>query len=171
MDYTHNGVKIELQEKSGTFRAKIGDKFVSTSSLSAMKKRIDDAAKSTFKEFDALGYARVTSYSIKEGKLYVETYRVVGVEQDKKRYGHNFNFALKGTGETAKEWGSGEKDVSATTLDTPEARAAITNYYDIAVRNEKAIKALNDETEKARAAIPMLLADDFMKSQKAGGAA
>lgn len=57
MTYTHMGITITLDERSGKFEAVVGGKLEKRDSLAALKKHIEKAALSTFKPFRALHYS------------------------------------------------------------------------------------------------------------------
>lgn len=121
-EFTHNNVVITLKP-DGKFKASINDTVVTSSSLDAMKKKIDKAQ--VFESFPAF----VKEYSS------ITTFDVVGVVRNPKR-----------TGWCAPShvWKCSDKKLREQVYDdTPDNRAGIAAY-------QAALKATEDEIARLR---------------------
>lgn len=152
--WDHLGVAITLNEKSGEFNAKVGLKNLKAPSLAAMRKKITDEKKVEIKPFPVIIPNPANSYSPDSGQI--EEAQVVSVDRVKGtlRYTtRDFEFKVR------KEGGYNRTDYNVI-LDTPANRKAVQTYLDLCRKNEMAVKALRDEIEQAKRALPYTSADD-----------
>ena len=132
--YEHGGIKIEFNERLGTFAATIKGKHQTAASLSGIKKKIDDAARDSFQPFPALVWRSGYGNS---GKDFAST-QVVGIIKGRSKYG----YSAKDKWET-----TGEGEHHEVMVDTPANRAAIKAYRDWQKETKK-LSHKRDEGEK-----------------------
>lgn len=170
--YNHLGTSIIFNSDSAKFYAKIDGKNTTAPSLEAMKKKIDKAKQNSFEPFPALQHRIFGSYysygsrGDKNAKIpKIETLSVTGVKTERSRYNEQHKFVCEHTGKPKGAYGN-QFETGSVTPDTPEARAAILNYYEVAVKAEHEKARLNEEIEKALEKIPRLNAEDFLSQKK-----
>lgn len=126
MTYDHKGVKIEFLEGPGKFKALINGVPVLCPSLTAIRKKIDNAGKTTFKPFEAYVYA--------QRRGIVEKMKIVGIQPPGRgRYSRN------------PRWISEDKNGATRVIDS------YNSVMELSAKNLTAIKALaahEDETRK-----------------------
>lgn len=148
MNYEHKGIPISLCH-DGTFSATIAGKFESRSSLAAIKKAIDKAAKTEFVPFTAL---RAPEWESKNRELRIV--QVTGIERTQNRkYGALFQFRTD----------TGATYTSPLMCDTPENRSA----YDDAQAWQAETKRIASERFQVQKALDALIAyhkvEDYTK--------
>ena len=133
--YEHGGITITFDERGGKFTATIGGKRQVAASLSGIKKKIDDAAASTFKPFGALIWRTTYDRSKKD----VKEIQVVGIIKARGKYGYS----------AKDQWEVACGDEYAEVMvDTPENRAAIKTYLDLQRINSKASEKMGEAESK-----------------------
>jgi hypothetical protein len=136
VQYEHKGSTIQFDAGTAKFSAKVGGKFVQSSSLAAIKKSIDKA-----QEFEPFNALRSPTWQDKKaaGRLYVEC-RVVGIERARGKQPSYRRAAHQWTLESGA-------NVSEVWIDTPENRAAIEAHY---AAREAERERHNKEEERLR---------------------
>lgn len=127
MTYDHKGVEIKFLEGPGKFEALINGVPVLCPSLTAIRKKIDNAGKTTFKPFEAYVYTQ-------RRERIVEKIKIVGIQpQGRGRYSRN------------PRWISEDKNGATRVIDS------YNSVMELSAKNLTAIKALaahEDETRK-----------------------
>ena len=168
--YEHAGVTITFNEVNATFIGTIDGKLVRAPSLDAMKKKIDKARTSEFTAFDALDYQIFydAPSRVEAKRPDIEKIRVKNLKITRKRYGDKEEFICESVSDPQKRkyWATnGEFTKNYFVPDTAEARAAITNYYEIAFAAQRQRAQLSKAIEDAQAKIPIVRIEDYMKEK------
>lgn len=150
--FKHGGIDIEFNTVRGDFSATVNGKNVRKPSLDAMKKHIDNTAKSTFAPFTAL--ARKDDYGATPvNDKDFNVYEVIGIEKCRGRYkSNNHQFLLGPRGSRTRE---------RVMVDSPENRKAVKAHDDYREETARIRNEREDRERELARAIKYHVADDY----------
>jgi hypothetical protein len=155
--FNHNGTEITLND-NGTFSSMIGGKYVTKSSLAAMKKFIDEKAKNVFQPFD------VISDASSSGEFEMVESTVTALEKTgNRKYGAQFHFAIKRKDEKFERYGHSKETVI---LDTPANRKVLREMHNYAIETQRISTERRTHAEKLKNSLKTVRADEHAAKTK-----
>lgn len=165
--WQHKGHSIELLS-SGKFRTVIGGISQLAPSVDALKKRIDKHLESvkSFTPFKALNvphFHRLSANPEARPAKVGPEFTVVERKITKARSRYGVPAAVFVTDQ--RDYGSQLKEEFVVAPSTPEAKAAINAFNALYVKSQRELARLETELQKAREAIPRIVAEKYGKAE------
>jgi hypothetical protein len=157
IEFNHNGIQITLND-NGTFSSMIGGKYVTKSSLAAMKKFIDEKAKNVFQPFDV-----ISDFS-SSGEFEMVESTVTALEKTgNRKYGAKFHFTIKRKDGKFERYGNVKETVI---LDTPTNRKLLKEMHDYAVETQRISTERRTHAERLKNSLKTVKADEYAAKVK-----